>query len=401
MSKRLLPEQAQARCARQFAREHAGWLGAGDEARSWPQVLPLGTPTQSDAAAEPGEIRAWAQAWTDWPGPGQVTWETRQWPRLGEQRLPTALVLASAGDVADLASQGGRWRRAVARWRALGEACVALQGVQTSQRVFDALADYADADFERLLALLRWAAEHPASGLSLRQLPVEGLHTKWVEQRRGLIADLAVALRPAPEAGRDLLSLLGLARPPVRGRIRLLCDELRGQVGGLGDIEAPFDELAALNIAPRLALVVENLESGLALPTMPGAVALMKLGHAVVLLDQLPWLARSRIVYWGDIDSHGFAMLDRARRALPQTESLLMDRDTLLAHRGLWVEEPQPYPGRDLDRLSAAERQVFDGLVAGTWGPRVRLEQERLPWPRVLAALQPLAPWPAARWGFP
>ena len=42
------------------------------------------------------------------------------------------------------------------------------------------------------------------------------------------------------------------------------------------------------------------------------------------------WLRRCAVHYWGDIDTHGFAMLARARRALPQTESLLMDRDTLL-----------------------------------------------------------------------
>ena len=85
-------------------------------------------------------------------------------------------------------------------------------------------------------------------------------------------------------------------------------------------------------------------------------------------------------------------MLDRARRALPQTESLLMDRDTLLAHRALWGEEPQPHPSRDLDRLNADERQVFDELTSGAWGARVRLEQERLPWALVLAALQRLKP---------
>lgn len=394
MSKRLRPEDAAARCARQFQREHASWLAASGDGAAWPLVIPLGAPTERDAAAEPEAIRAWVQAWSGWPGPGQVNWQTRQWPRLGEQRLPLTLVLASAEDLADLAGQGGRWRRAVARHRALVEACAALRDAPTPQRVFDALADYADADFDRLLALLRWAAAHPASGLTLRQLPVEGLETKWVEQRKGLIADLVSALRPAPDgerSGRDLLALLGLAQPPVRLRIRLLCPALRRQLGGLGDIEAPIAQLAALPIAPRLALVVENLDSGLALPELPGAVALMKLGHAVGLLDQLPWLAPARVVYWGDIDTHGFAMLARARRALPQTESLLMDRDTLLAHRALWGEEPQAHPGRDLDRLSAPERQVLDGLVEGRWGARVRLEQERLPWARVLAALQPLA----------
>jgi hypothetical protein len=170
-------------------------------------------------------------------------------------------------------------------------------------------------------------------------------------------------------------------------RLRLLGDDLRRQVGGLCDIEAPVEELAALPISPRLAFVVENLESGLALPAVAGAVALLKLGHAVSLLQLLPWLRASRVIVWGDIDTHGFAILDRVRAGLPHAESILMDLNTLLPHRDLWVEEPRPYDGPALERLREPERQVFDGLSQGSWGVRVRLEQERLPWPLVLSTL--------------
>jgi hypothetical protein len=90
---------------------------------------------------------------------------------------------------------------------------------------------------------------------------------------------------------------------------------------------------------------------------------------------------------WGDIDTHGFAILDRVRAGLPRAESILMDLNTLLPHRDLWVEEPRPYDGPALERLRESERQVFDGLSQGSWGVRVRLEQERLPWPLVLSTL--------------
>lgn len=395
MPKLLHPEDVRARCKRQFAREHLAWLGAPAGAGE-PQTIALGTPTQSEAATDPEAVRSWAAAWSAWESsqqPGQITWETRQWPRLGTQRLPASLVIGSTDDVAKLAGQGSRWQRAAARHHLLSKVCVWLQGRPAPQRLFDALADYSDADFERLQSLLRWLAEHPASGLQLRQLPVTGLDTKWVEQRRGLIVDV-LQCRPSnpsgDQAGRDLRALLGLAKQPTRMRMRLLGDDLRRQVGGLCDIEAPLVELAALPIAPRLAFVVENLESGLALPAVHGAVALMKLGHAVNLLRLLPWLRAARVVVWGDIDTHGFAILDRVRAGLPQTESILMDLDTLLRHRDLWVEEPRPYDGPGLERLSEHERLVLDGLAAGAWGVRVRLEQERVPWPFVLSALAQL-----------
>jgi hypothetical protein len=393
MPKLLHPEDVRARCKRQFTREQLVWLGNPTSAVA-NQTVALGAPTQNDAATDPEAVRSWAMAWSAWEAthqPGAVTWEIRQWPRLGTQRLPASLVISSLDDVAKLADQGSRWQRATARHHLLSTVCVWLLGRPAPQRLFDALADYSDVDFERLMSLMRWLSEHPASGLQLRQLPVVGLDTKWVEQRRGLIIDL-LQCRPAQpsvdQAGQDLHALLGLAKQRIRVRMRLLGDDLRRDVGGLCDIEAPVEELAALPIAPRIAFVVENLESGLALPALPGSVALMKLGHAVNLLRLLPWLRTARIVVWGDIDTHGFAILDRIRSSFAQAESILMDRETLLSCRLLWVEEPQPYNGPALERLATSERQVFDGLVCGTWGVRVRLEQERLPWLLVEATLE-------------
>ena len=395
MPKLLHPDDVRAQCKRQFAREQLAWLGTPASAGET-QTLALGTPTQSAAAADPEAVRAWAAAWSAWESsqqPGKVVWETRQWLQLGTQRLPAKLVIGSRDDVATLADQGSRWQRAAARHHLLSKVCGWITGRPAPQRLFDALADYSDVDFERLLALIRWLAEHPASGLQLRQLPVAGLDTKWVEQRRGLIIDMLQCRPlqpPGVQTGRDLHALLGLARPATRMRMRLLGDDLRRQVGGICDIEAPIDELAAMPLAPRLALIVENLQSGLALPATPGAVALMKLGHAVNLLRQLPWLRTARVIVWGDIDTHGLAILDRVRAGLPQTESILMDCETLLGHRALWVEEPQPYDGPPLERLSEHERLVFDGLLGNRWGVNVRLEQERLPWQLVLSALAKL-----------
>jgi hypothetical protein len=392
MPKLLHPDAVRARCARQFAREHLGWL-RHDASSDWPQAIPLGAPTQNEAADDPVAVRAWIEAWNAWElrqEPGEILWETRQWPRLGSQRLPASLKLASAVEVARLADQATRWNQAVGRHTRLIETCAGLKVRPATQRLFDALADYSDADFDRLLSLMRWVDAHPSSGLQMRQLPIAGLDTKWVEQRRGLIVDLSLARLEQPLvelAGRDLHALLGLAKPPKRLRLRVLGEDLRRQLGGLSDIEAPIADLADIPIAPKLVLIVENLESGLALPPMPGTVSLMKLGHAVNLVQQLPWLRDSRVVVWGDIDTHGFAILDRARGALPQAESMLMDAATLLDHRILWVEEGQPYSGPPLDRLTAQEKSVFDGLTEGMWGPRVRLEQERLPWSQVMATL--------------
>jgi hypothetical protein len=83
------------------------------------------------------------------------------------------------------------------------------------------------------------------------------------------------------------------------------------------------------------------------------------------------------VVYWGDIDTHGFAILNRVRRHLPQARSMLMDQPTLLDHRDRWVSESTP-TAVTLDRLTEAEAALYADLVSATYGPSVRLEQERI-----------------------
>jgi hypothetical protein len=95
-----------------------------------------------------------------------------------------------------------------------------------------------------------------------------------------------------------------------------------------------------------------------------------------------------RVVYWGDIDTHGFAILNRARQILPQLQSALMDEVTLLEHRSLWGREPKQCPDIDLPFLSSEEQRVYQGLRSALWGEQLRLEQERLSWVTALAALR-------------
>lgn len=85
------------------------------------------------------------------------------------------------------------------------------------------------------------------------------------------------------------------------------------------------------------------------------------------------------LIYWGDIDTHGFAILDRLRAWLPQARSVLMDRETLLQHRDRWVREERPTSAA-LTRLTATEAQLYAALVHDDLGTRVRLEQERIDW---------------------
>lgn len=386
MPKKLLsPEDARDFLVRRFNNQHQKWLvGEG----VWPLTVNLGAPTEKDIAEDASAVRSWASAWQSRTDPGEVVFEERQFARLGRQRLPVSLTLLDAAAVAAAVGQLGRWEVALQRCQHLLERWPAMDRRVLATR-FDVLADYSAVDFERLQALLAWLEANPASGLYLRQLPVEGVDTKWLEKRTGLVAGLLRSLREMPDAEADFHRLFGLRKPGHRVRIRVLCPTLRQVVGGLCDIEAPVTEIAALPLAPRAVVVVENLETGLAMPDLADTVAVMRLGNAVGAVGAIPWLVNAEVaVYWGDIDTHGFAILDRARRAVPQLRSVLMDEETLLSHRSLWVQEAAQCPNVPLDALTTEERKVYDNLRTNAWGARVRMEQERLGWNDAMSTLR-------------
>lgn len=385
MSKKLLsPEAARDFLVRRFNNQHQNWM-AGEG--TWPLVVTLGVPTDKDIAEDAAAVRAWADAWQSQTSPGAVLFEERQFARFGRHRLPSRLSFESAAVVAAAVGQSRRWEIASERYqRMLSRWPVLAQSNALASR-FDVLADYSAEDFERVVSLLAWLNANPASGLYLRQLPVEGLDTKWLEKRTRLVAGLFRAIRGIGDEGGDFHALVGLKKPAHRVRIRLLCPTLRSLVGGLGDIEAPVGELGRLPISPVAVVIVENLETGLALPDVANTVLVMKLGNAVSVLEALPWLRTAEVLYWGDIDTHGFAILGRARKTVPHIRSVLMDEATLLAHQPLWVQEPVLCSNLLFEGLTVDEKSTYDHLRVGTWGARIRLEQERLDWTSSLQTL--------------
>ena len=341
-------------------------------------AITLGVPTEQQAMREVGAVRAWIDAWRGWTGAGRLEWVERQWKVLGVQRLPATLTLDSAGDVARWIDQAPRWERAQQRACLLTAAWPQL--AQRTGRLFGALADYEEDDFVRLTSMLSWLVANPRSGLYPRQLPVSGIDSKWLENRRALLAELAAVLLGRAEEGADFYALWGLKRPPALLRMRILDPVLRARVGGLGDITAPLADLAQLALPADTVLIVENLQTGLALGDAAGAVVFMALGYGVDQLAHIPWLARARCLYWGDIDTHGLAILHRARTHIPRLESLLMDEATLRRHAHLWTTEKVQHGATELALLTSEEARVYQLLKQNVLGANIRLEQERLEW---------------------
>ncbi len=71
---------------------------------------------------------------------------------------------------------------------------------------------------------------------------------------------------------------------------------------------------------PRTVLVVENRDSRLWFPPAQDTIVVEGGGKAAAaLLANVPWIrAADHIVYWGDIDADGYAILNRFRAALAE-----------------------------------------------------------------------------------
>jgi hypothetical protein len=147
--------------------------------------------------------------------------------------------------------------------------------------------------------------------------------------------------------------------------------------GGLADITLDAQSFAALDCAAERVFITENEINFLAFPPVDRAIVVFGAGYGWEALAQARWLHRCSIHYWGDIDTHGFAILDQLRHHFPGVRSLLMDRETLLAHRDHWGEEPEP-ARRELPRLSTEEAELYDELRSDRLQVRLRLEQERV-----------------------
>lgn len=365
--KLLLPADVADRAARAVARNLRDWVFGGPVT---PLTVRLGSPSEATAAAHREIVQAWARAWQDCAL--DVRWEERRWPSLGRQLLPVAVSIEGADAIAAAAGQTRRWQTASLRCRLLRAFTPDPGWTVVLTATFRYWGPLSNKDFDRLVTVLDWLRHHPDSGLLIRQLPIPGVDTKWLEAHRAVVTTLATALG-VPEN-------LGLReREPLRAVV-ILDAELRSGLPRL--FAAPDRQLAELDLRPSRVLVVENLQTLEALPDLPGMVAVFGSGSHATAIAGFDWVRTAEEVrYWGDLDTAGFGILARFR-ALLACASLLMDSATLQRWRELAVPDPalDPVATAHLtaDELSALELLRRDGL---------RLEQERIPMSAAVAAL--------------
>ncbi len=308
----------------------------------------------------------------------QIEWTDINHRQLGHNRVPAGVSVPTESDAFRLLNKAQETNR----FRVLAEI--------TSRR-FPSLNNWLvrrplmmlehAKDWEQILAVLTWFHEHGRSGLYLRQLDIPGVDTKFIEARKGLLSELLDEVLPSEMVNtqcvgtRNFEERYGLASKPATIRFRLLDKKLG--LHGLTDLSVPVSQFAQLNLPMERVFVTENEINGLAFPDTPGSTVIFGLGYGVQILADVPWLQSKKLHYWGDIDTHGFAILHRFRTIFPQAQSFLMDRETLMTHRELWGSETERFLGT-LTQLTEAEQSLLADLQQNVLGEQVRLEQERI-----------------------
>jgi hypothetical protein len=349
----------------------SGRLLRGDV--EFPFALKLRRPDSRALSERFDEVRAWIRELETLPG-YQIEWVEIDHRVLGRNRVPGRVLLPSECEALEII---GRTKDA-ARFRAMAaDASERLpELVEWLHRKPLTALEHA-ADWNRILDVLAWFREHPRCGLYLRQIDIPGVDTKFIEDRVLLFSELLPIVLPsaAVSSSRHFEQRFGLASKPLLVRFRILDRALA--LNRLTDLSISAEDFSRLQLPVNRVYVTENEINGLTFPELPRSIVIFGLGYALERLAGVEWLREKELHYWGDIDTYGFHMLDLMRSRFPIAQSLLMDRETLLAHRAAWVREALQYAG-ELQNLTAEEATLYDDLRGNRYGEGVRLEQERI-----------------------
>ncbi len=346
----------------------------------FPKRLTLKCPTSAEMASRFDEARAWIGELRKMP---HCRVEMREFKHrvFGANAVPQEAWIDTLEDALALIGK----RRDVARFTALIDMTCEKQPHTLewlAKRPMRAL-ELCD-DWSLLLEIVAWRLAHPYPGVYLRQIDIPGVHSKFIEAHRGVLAELLDIVLP-PElidqtasGASQFAKRYGFRDKPARIRFRVLDAEQALLPGKrVQDITLDAESFARLEPDVTHVFITENEINFLAFPEVKDSLVIFGAGYGFDMLSKAEWLSRCRIHYWGDIDTHGFAILDQLRSRFDHVQSFLMDRATLLAFESQWGEE-EKQTLRDLPRLNPDEMALYDDLRDNRICKNLRLEQERI-----------------------
>jgi hypothetical protein len=234
------------------------------------------------------------------------------------------------------------------------------------------------AYWEHVIRLLRYFRDHPQPDCFARELPVP-VPTKFLSTAHAPLAAFLPHISPESlrAEGRSFEERLGLRTPDSFVECRLL-DPALAPAWPFRHLNVPLSDLPHLADLPaHTVLITENRITFLTLPPLPRTLALLGQGAAVSRLRRAPFLHQRRLLYWGDLDAHGFEILASLRQAFPHTESILMDAATWATHAP-YHQSGAPTGTQPPEQLAPHLTPAEQALHATLTHHHQRLEQEHI-----------------------
>lgn len=349
--------------------------------RPFPIRIALKPPSGRQALESLERFRRFFVAWEEWDGPGEVEFQTRKLPQVGEQKLPTHFQLNSMRELAafvghDAQQQWERWQAALKplqEWNPGGASRIC--------RRLEWLENFTPELAERCVRVLEQLKPGMGQGLYLRSLPLSGVDTKFVEDNLNLLGTLhgGSIQSETSGVGREgdkLVQWLDCVPSPSDWLlIRPLDRRVQKVMGDIGLLKVSATDLLITELPGSRVILIENAGPAYALPQLPDTVAICGFG-ANLSWASASWLASRDLAYWGDIDTWGLHYLSAARSRQPHLRSLMMDEATLRRfHEGMALDKA-PNPARP-EHLTADELRLYGDLLGERYRSR-GLEQERI-----------------------
>jgi hypothetical protein len=228
----------------------------------------------------------------------------------------------------------------------------------------------------QLLRVCQYFMANPRPGRYARELPI-AVDTKFIERHQSILRNLLDFVLPqsARSDSPHFESRFGLRFEEPRVHLRILDLQLQREMSvPVDDLSVPLSQLTLLAQKAVTVIVVENKKTFLTLPRIHNALGIFGGGKAAELLTSVQWLSSCQLLYWGDLDVHGFHILSRLRRTFPAIVSVMMDLLTLRQFESDCVAG-KPAASEGVSHLTESERAAYDVVRARG----LLLEQERIP----------------------
>ncbi len=346
----------------------------------FPLSLKIKSPSSTDITNRFEDVRTWIAELANTRSL-RVEWREVRHPVQGLQRLPQRIWIDSIDDALYLIDKQQERNIFKSLVEQTHQDCPGLLPWLEKRPL---LAVELANKWQHLLAIVNWISTHPLPKIYLRQVDIPLISTKFIESHRPVLSELLDLVIPSSQIDTtksgtsQFAARYGFLEKPIRIRFRILDPEIQALTGiSCPDITLDVSSFSQLKINVQKILITENEINFLALPNLPASIAIFGSGYGWDALAKAQWLEQCAIHYWGDIDTHGFAILNQLRGHFSHVKSFLMDRTTLEAHKSLWGIEDKPQRA-DLHKLTPEELDLYNHLRDNRIQTGLRLEQEHI-----------------------